>query len=103
MYKISFYVPESHLESVKNALFQAGVGQLGNYERCSWQVKGEGQFLAKTGSNPFVGKSGKITKISEYKVEMVCLDDFIQQAVAALKSSHPYETPAYQVIKMETM
>ncbi len=103
MYKLCFFVPESHLEQVKTALFHAGAGKIGQYDCCSWQVKGEGQFRALSGSHPFLGKHGEIEKVDEYKVEMVCEPELIESAVSTLKQAHPYETPAYEVYKLEQM
>ncbi|MBS0358331.1 MAG: RNA 2',3'-cyclic phosphodiesterase [Proteobacteria bacterium] len=97
MYKLCFYVPESHLETVKQALFHIGVGKIGHYDCCAWQVKGEGQFRPLEGSNPSIGKTNQIEKIEEYKVEMVCEDSLIEEAIMQLKMAHPYEEPAYQV------
>jgi hypothetical protein len=100
MYKISFYVPESHVEEVKAALFESGAGRIGNYECCSWQVRGEGQFRPLQGSKPFLGRRGEMERVSEFKVEMVCPDHCIEDAVRALKGAHPYEEPAYDVWKL---
>lgn len=100
MYKITFYVPESHLEPVKAALFEAGAGRIGAYDACAWQVKGQGQFRPLPGSNPFVGKTGQVEQVDEYKVELVCDDASIQRAVAALRDAHPYEEPAYDVVRL---
>ena len=102
MYKLCFYVPKESLESVKTALFKAGAGQIGDYSHCCWQAKGEGQFMPIDNSNPFIGEQDKLEKVSEYKVEMVCDPQFIKATIDALLNSHPYETPAYQVIKCET-
>ncbi len=101
MYKICFYVPDTHLEQVKSALFAAGAGQLNNYSHCAWQVLGEGQYMPQEGSDPYLGKQGELSKEPEYKVEMICEDSFIHEVIAALKLSHPYEVPAYQVMKLE--
>lgn len=101
MYIISFYVPENNLEQVKSALFDAGAGRIGQYSSCAWQVKGEGQFMPLNGSNAFIGEINRLEKIMEYKVEMVCSEEHIHAAIAALKTSHPYETPAYHVIRCE--
>jgi hypothetical protein len=101
MYKLSFYIPESHLEEVKNALFQTGAGRIGSYDCCCWQVLGEGQFRPLLGSDPFLGSQGKVEKVAEYRVEMVCADNLIAQVVKTLKDSHPYETPAYNVTRLE--
>ena len=95
MYKLCFFVPESHLEPVKDAVFEAGGGRLGDYEHCCWQVKGMGQFRPLPGSQPFIGESGALERVEEYRVEMVCSDDRIRDAVAALRQAHPYEEPAF--------
>lgn len=101
MYKICFYVPETHLEQVKQAMFAAGAGQLDSYSHCCWQILGEGQYLPLGGSNPFLGVQQELSKEPEYKVEMISAAECIQAVVAALKLSHPYEVPAYQVIALE--
>lgn len=99
MLKLTFYVPVESKEVVKNALFDVGVGRIGNYDRCSFETEGLGQFRALTGSNPTIGKVGDVEKISEVRVEMVMDDHILLEAVKALKNSHPYETPAYDVVK----
>jgi hypothetical protein len=101
MYKLCFYVPESHLDTVKTALFESGAGKIGNYDCCAWQVKGQGQFRALEGSNPFIGKKNEIETVSEYKVEMIFEDRIREQVVRALKKAHPYEEPAYDIWKLE--
>ncbi|WP_296178317.1 YqfO family protein [Pseudomonas sp. UBA1879] len=100
MYKLAFFVPPSHVEQVKSALFAAGAGRIGAYDSCSWQVLGMGQFRPLDGSQPFIGQTGEVEQVEEWKVELVVADELIQQVVAALKSSHPYETPAYDVWKL---
>ena len=97
MYKLCFYVPATHVEEVKAAIFATGAGRIGNYDSCCWQVLGQGQFRALEGSNPFLGQQGAIETVDEYRVELVCEDDLIKAAVAALKEAHPYEEPAYDV------
>jgi len=100
MYKFVFFVPESHLDAVKSAVFAAGAGRIGNYDSCAWQVRGEGQFRALPGSNPYIGARDQLTSVIEYRVEMVCADEFIQPALAALRASHPYEEPAYDIWRL---
>ena len=102
MYKICFYVPDNAVEIVKEALFNAGAGRIGHYDSCCWQTLGAGQFRALEGSNPTIGQQGKTEVIPEYKVELVCDEKHIESAVRALKDSHPYEEPAYDVIKLES-
>ena len=101
MYKIAFFVPASHLEEVKSAIFASGAGRIGDYDCCSWQILGEGQFRPLAGSQPFIGEQGEIETVQEYKVELVCRDDLIRAAIAALKKAHPYEEPAYDVYRLE--
>jgi len=95
MVKLSVYVPETHLEVVKRAMFNAGAGRIGSYEECSWQVLGLGQFKPTAGSRPFVGNVGDLSLLPEYQLEMVCQDELVNQVVRAMKRAHPYEEPAY--------
>lgn len=103
MYLLYFLVPETHLETVKNAIFAVGAGHIENYSHCAWQTLGEGQFMPLSDSNAFIGEQGKLEKVPEYKVEIVCTDEQIKPAVTALKQAHPYETPAYHVLRCETI
>ena len=99
--KIEFYVPAEQLPRVKQAMFAAGAGKVGDYDSCAWQVLGEGQYRPGAASNPFRGEQGKLETLDEYKVEMVCSEECIQAAIAALKASHPYEEVAYSVMRTE--
>jgi hypothetical protein len=101
MLQITFYVPVDHCEAVKEAMFAAGAGRIGAYAKCAWQTLGEGQFLALAESNPYIGQAGTLERVREYKVEMVCLEAVLAAVLQALKASHPYEGPAYQVILLE--
>ncbi|MET0124407.1 MAG: YqfO family protein [Pseudomonas caspiana] len=103
MYKLAFFVPPSHVEQVKSAVFAAGAGRIGAYDQCSWQVLGRGQFRPLDGSQPFIGQGGVVEQVQEWKVELVVADELIQQVVVALKQSHPYETPAYEVWRLEDL
>ena len=100
MYKLAFFVPASHVEVVKAAVFAAGGGRIGDYDHCAWQTLGQGQFHPLDGSQPFLGQTGQVEVVEEWKVELVVADDLIAQVVAALKQSHPYETPAYEVWRL---
>lgn len=101
MYKLSFYVPESHLEAVKDAVFAAGAGGIGAYDCCCWQTLGQGQFRPLQGSQPFIGDLDVVQTVAEYKVEMVCADHLIDQVIAALRQAHPYEEPALDLVRLE--
>lgn len=97
MYKLVFFVPVTHADSVKNAVFKAGAGRIGNYDSCCWQVLGEGQFRPQKGSDPFIGAENRLETVQEYRVELVCDDQHLEAAVKAMKQAHPYEEPAYDV------
>ncbi len=101
MYKLVFFVPDEFAEQVKEAIFVTGAGQIGNYAECCWQTSGTGQFRPLTGSDPFIGRCGEIERVSELRIELVCADEHIRAAVAALRKAHPYEEPAYDVWRME--
>ncbi len=101
MFKLCFYVPEENLEAVKNAVFTAGAGRIGDYDSCCWQMLGEGQFRPLQGSTPHIGELGSIEKVAEYKVEMVCAEESIEAALSALKDAHPYEEVAFDVWRLE--
>ena len=94
-YKLEFYVPQADAEQVKAALFAAGAGRIGNYDSCCWSTSGCGQFRPLENSSPAIGEHGKIERVNETKIELVCSAELIDEVISALKKSHPYETPAY--------
>lgn len=98
MVSLVVYIPESHLEDVKQAMFKAGAGRLGDYDSCCWQTKGIGQYRPLPGSDPFKGVTGKLEKAEEWKVELVCEPDLVPAVVKAMRAAHPYETPAFHVV-----
>ena len=100
MLKLIYYVPESHLESTKLALFEAGAGGIGNYDHCSWQVLGIGQFKPVNGANPFIGELDMLEQIPEWRVETIVSEERASEVARALKASHPYEEPAFEFIQM---
>ncbi len=101
MYQLSFYVPKDHLEIVKEAVFKAGGGRLGNYDYCCFEYEGLGQFRTLEGSKAFIGTINLIEKVREVKIEMAVADQYLEEVIRALKNSHPYETPAYFVLKAQ--
>ena len=103
MYKICVYVPENAVETVKAALFHAGAGRIGNYDSCCWQTSGSGQFRPLENSNPAIGSRGKVEQVDEIKIELVCEDMLIRDAIIAMKKAHPYEEPAYDVWRLEEL
>ncbi len=102
MYKLEYYVPRSHLEATQQALFAAGAGNIGNYADCCWVTEGMGQFRPLAGATPFIGQKERVQQEPELKVELVFDRPLKERILAALEDSHPYETPAYQIIAFET-
>ncbi|HAK46326.1 MAG TPA: NGG1p interacting factor NIF3 [Spirochaeta sp.] len=100
MHQLIFFVPETHTEIVKAALFEAGAGRFNDYDSCCWQTLGTGQFRPLENSDAFIGRKGKLEKLSEHRVEMLCRDECLNAAIAALKQVHPYEEPAYYAVKI---
>ena len=99
-WKLLIYVPTAEaslLEKLKEALFQAGAGELGLYRNCSWQVEGQGQFLPLTGSQPALGAAQQLCRVAEYKLELLCPVSRLKPALDALYRVHPYEVPAYDI------
>jgi hypothetical protein len=100
MIQLFVYVPESHLEEVKSAMFAAGAGGYGRYEKCAWQVIGQGQFMPLKGSHPSTGEINKTAHVNEYKVETICSEANLERVVKAMKQAHPYEEPAYGALTL---
>ena len=102
-YKLCFYVPETHVEQVKRAVFAAGAGHIGHYDSCVFQVRGEGQFRPLEGSQPFLGQKGEVEVVTEYRVETIVTAANLQAAISALRLAHPYEEPAIDLWKLEPL
>lgn len=100
MLKLIYYVPDSHLESTKQAIFSAGAGGIGNYEHCAWQVKGIGQFKPVKGADPYIGEVGELEQVEEWRVETIVIEENAKAVAKALKASHPYEEPAFEFIQI---
>ena len=101
MYKLVFFTPCEVAQQVANAVFDAGAGKIGDYDKCCFISEGMGQFRPLEGSDPHIGQQNQLEFVKESRIEMVCEDHLIKDAVAAMKKAHPYETPAYDVIKLE--
>jgi hypothetical protein len=95
LHQLVVYTPENAAETVKQALFDAGAGRVGNYDRCCWQTLGTGQFRPLKGSTPAVGQHDEVENMQEIRLEMVVLEKCLDATLQALRDAHPYETPAY--------
>jgi len=98
--KLVTFVPKGHVEQVRNALFEAGAGFIGNYSECSFQLSGTGTFRGNEESSPVVGQKGNREEVQEERLEVVLPVSRLDQVVAALRLSHPYEEPAFDLISL---
>lgn len=103
MYKLVVFVPTDNINAVSKAVFDAGAGSLGNYSDCGFAATGEGTFLPLEGSQPAIGSKGKVEKVAEIRFETLVCSNNLSNVIEAMKKAHPYEMPAYDVIKLETL
>ncbi|MGA2916549.1 MAG: Nif3-like dinuclear metal center hexameric protein [Sedimentisphaerales bacterium] len=99
-YKLVVFVPADWLEKVADAVFKAGAGWIGNYSHCSFCSAGEGTFLPLEGAKPAIGKKGKLEKVDEIRFESIVPAEKVPDIVKAMRSAHPYEMPAFDIIKL---
>ena len=99
--KLVTFIPGEHLEELFTALCEAGAGQIGAYDACSFSVDGQGTFRGGPGTNPTIGKPGNLERVAEKRLEMIVRADKIDAVVAALRKAHPYEEPAFDLLKIE--
>jgi dinuclear metal center YbgI/SA1388 family protein len=99
--KLVTFIPVSHLEKVQEALFEAGAGIIGNYDKCGFTVAGTGSFRAGPGANPFTGESGKLHFENEIRFETVVFSHMKPAVIRALLASHPYEEVAFDLYPIE--
>jgi len=95
--KLVWFVPAEALEATRDAVFAAGAGAIGAYERCSWYTAGTGTFLGGEGTDPAVGEREREEHVPELRVEAVVPEEALDGVVTALRLAHPYEEPAYDV------
>jgi hypothetical protein len=98
--KLVVFVPREALDSVRDALFAAGAGRIGRYERCSWYTEGTGTFLGGEGTKPSVGQAGREERVAELRLETVYPAERHDEVIAALREAHPYEEPAFDVYEL---
>jgi hypothetical protein len=100
MLKIVVFIPKEFCEKVKEAMFKAGAGKFKNYDNCSFEIEGTGQFRPLKNSNPHLGRINSLERVTEMRVEMICSNECIKDVISAMKSAHPYEEVAYDVISL---
>jgi hypothetical protein len=95
--KLVVFVPREALDPVREALFAAGAGRIGDYSRCSWYTQGTGTFFGEAGTDPSVGESGREQRVAELRLETVYPVEREAEVVRALREAHPYEEPAFDL------
>jgi len=99
-YKIEIFAPEEIIDEVLNVLAEAHAGEIGNYTHCASVSEVQGQWFAQDGSNPAVGEAGKLFTGVEYKIEVNCREEFLAEAIQAVRGVHPYEEPVINVFPL---
>ena len=98
--KLFVFVPLQQAGQVRNAIFEAGAGHIGNYSECSFNTRGTGSFTAGEGAHPFIGQVGKRQQEEEIKIETIFPAWLQNKVVAAVKAAHPYEEPAFDLLPL---
>jgi hypothetical protein len=98
--KLEIFVPQEHALKIRDELAKIGVGVIGNYDHCVALTAVRGFFRPLQGADPFEGEVGNISEVAEYKVEVNCRRDLVEQAIKFVRSVHPYEEPLINVIPL---
>lgn len=101
--KLIVFVPKSDADSLKEALFNAGAGELGAYSHCSYSSTGKGSFLPHKEAHPSIGKIGEISHVEEEKIEVIFSVAHQKKVMETLFKTHPYEEPAFDILKLENL
>lgn len=97
---VTFIPPGDHAEALRHALAEAGAGQIGHYRECSFAQMGQGTFCGGPDAKPLVGRAGRLERLDELRIEMVCSRDALNRVITTLKAIHPYEEPAFDVYRL---
>lgn len=97
LYKVVFYVPESHETIFRETIGDSGAGHIGNYSHCTFQTPGQGTFKPLEGTNPYIGFTNELEKVSELRMETIVKQKDLTRVIDELVASHPYEEPAYDI------
>jgi hypothetical protein len=98
--KLEIFVPEDYAFKIRDDLAKVGVGRIGDYDHCVAMVSVRGFFRPLPGSNPFEGEEGKISEVAEFKVEVNCKSELVNEALRVIRSVHPYEEPLVNIIPL---
>ncbi|MCL5090481.1 MAG: hypothetical protein M1514_00550 [Patescibacteria group bacterium] len=95
--KLVVFVPETHADLVRQALGEAGAGEIGDYHFCSFSTKGTNRFIPLATAHPFIGEKGKMEAVPEEKIETICYKKDLEKIIQAVNKVHPYEEVAYDI------
>ncbi len=98
--KISTTVPQANAEQLRQALGQAGAGQIGEYSFCSFSVTGKGRFMPTDNAHPHIGQANQLETVEEEQIEVVCSRDIARHVVDTLKQAHPYEEVIIDILPL---
>ncbi len=99
--KIVTFVPEKAVHTISNAVFAAGAGHIGDYSHCSFSSQGQGSFIGQESTTPSVGKRGKFEMVDEIRLEFVAPKRKLSTVIAALRQTHPYDEPAFDIYPLQ--
>ncbi|HUW32624.1 MAG TPA: Nif3-like dinuclear metal center hexameric protein [Planctomycetota bacterium] len=98
--KVAVFVPKEALEKVSDAICAAGAGHIGAYSRCTFRIPGTGTFLPLEGARPYIGEKDKLEEVAELRLESIVPEELVPGVVEAIRKSHPYEEPAFDVYQL---
>ncbi len=98
--KLVVFVPEKDADEVRNALGEAGAGKIGNYNFCSFSVKGTGRFRPNKDASPHIGKPGQLEEVNEERIEVACEKSQVKEIIKVIKNVHPYEEVVMDIYPM---
>jgi hypothetical protein len=98
--KLEIFVPQEYALKIRDELAKIGVGVVGNYDHCLAMYPVRGFFRPLPGANPFEGEEGKISEVAEYKVEVNCRRELVNEALTVIRRVHPYEEPLVNIIPL---
>lgn len=101
LFKLVVYVPTTHLEEVRAAICTAGAGNIGKYADCTFRTRGTGTFRPGQDTNPFIGQTGQLEEVDEFRLETIIYERDIKQVLNSMHQAHPYEEVAYDLYHLE--
>jgi hypothetical protein len=98
--KLEIFVPQEYVLQIRDELAKIGVGRIGNYDHCVAIYPVQGSFRSLPGADPFEGEVGKVNEGTEYKIEINCRRELVNEAIKIIKSIHPYEEPLINIFPL---